>query len=395
MPKNKGIAKGRTGPSQPKTKIFIEAIPLVSEKPSGISHALAGLVAAIVRNPAARQKYEVVLVAPKRGLHLLDRWPGLKECKRQGLPFRMRIMQGLMRVHLLPPMDVLLGKGIYLFGNYMNWPVTKRSTSFTYIHDVAFALHPQFVSPPLQRMLMAKVPGFIKQTDYVITVSESSRAEIQAQFGVADDRMLVLHNGVDTELFRPYGQKRIADVRKKYGIDKPYFLFVSNIEPRKNIVRMLQALQQLPPDQALVMVGGDGWLNDEVFREIDKARAADYSIIKPQTFVPDEDVAVLMSGAIALVHPALHEGFGMPPVEALATGVPVVVSDIPSLKEVAGKAGTYCDPMDVASIAQAMRQVLSLSPANRQAQAKRGILQARRFSWEDTATTFVAFLDSI
>lgn len=377
-----------------RTRIFVEAIPLASEKPSGISHALAGLVSALARDEGAMRHYEIVLVAPKRGLHLLNRWPGLKDCTRKGLPFRMRIMQGLMRVHMLPPMDLLLGKGIYLFGNYMNWPVTRRSRSFTYIHDVAFALHPEFVSPPLQRMLMAKVPGFIKQTDVVITVSDSSKREIQKTFAVPDERVLVLYNGVDTSLFKEYDMQTVEAVRQKYDIDQPYFLFVSNIEPRKNIVRLLKAFQQMPKDFALVLVGGDGWLNEDVFREIDTTRRAGYTVIRPNSFVPDEDVAVLMSGARALVHPALHEGFGMPPVEALAAGAPVVVSDIPSLREVVGNAGLYCDPHQTESIYEAMRQASLLSDNDRQKRVQEGILHIRRFSWEASAQKFVHFLET-
>ena len=130
-----------------RTKLFVEAIPLVEERPSGIGHSLAGLVTALVRNAAFQERYEIVLVVPKRALHRLDVWPELKSCSRKGLPIRMRILNGLMKFHLLPPMDLLLGRGVYLFGNFKNWPISKKSVSYTYVHDICFALHPDFVAP--------------------------------------------------------------------------------------------------------------------------------------------------------------------------------------------------------------------------------------------------------
>ncbi|HYH74969.1 MAG TPA: glycosyltransferase family 1 protein [Candidatus Saccharimonadales bacterium] len=380
--------------SRERTKIFVEAIPLVAERPSGISYAVLGLVSALANDPALQERYEVVLVAPKRGLHLLDRWPSLQGCTRKGLPLRMRIIQGLMRVHMLPPMDLLLGRGVYLFGNFMNWKVTKRSVSLTYIHDIAFALFPHFVSPKLQRMLMAKVPGFIAQTDYVITVSESSKQEIVEHFAVPDTKVLVLYNGVDAATYRPYGQTEVRRVKAKYDITKPYFLFVSSIEPRKNVQRLVEAFAALPEGYSLVIVGGSGWLNEDTLATIERLRQQGVSIIKPSQYVPNDEVSILMSGAVALVHPAFHEGFGMPPAEAMACGVPAIVSDIPSLREVTGDAGIYCDPQDTGSITAAMRQVLSLSPAERTSITKKGIIRAKQFSWEKSAVMLGDFLDT-
>jgi glycosyltransferase involved in cell wall biosynthesis len=376
----------------PKTKFFVEAIPLVANRPSGITYSIVGLVSALASDPDFTARYEIVLVTPKRGLHKLDRWETLKDCSRKGLPLRMRIIQGLMRVHLLPPMDLLLGKGVYLFGNFMNWKVTKRSQSLTYIHDIAFALYPQFVSPKLQRMLIKKVPGFIKQTDYVITVSESSKREISDFFHVKDDRILVLYNGVDTDLYRHYDDQRVQAVKAKYGVDKKYFIFVSSIEPRKNVQSLVEAFAQLPHDYALLLIGGSGWLNEKALAAIETARKSGVTIIKPNEYVPNEDVSVLMSGAEALVHPAFHEGFGMPPVEGMAAETPVVVSDIPSLREVVGDAGIYCDPEDAASIAAAMKRTLALSSTQKTALVKKGILRVRQFSWKASGRKLYDFL---
>lgn len=373
--------------------IYVESIPLVEERPSGVAHSLAGLVTELAHNLRIAGQYEVVLVAPKRALHKLDRWPGLASCRRVGLPMRMRILNGLMKFRLLPPMDLLLGRGVYLFGNFKNWPVSKHSVSLTYIHDICFALYPQFVSPKNQQMLIKNVPKFIKQTTYVITVSESSKQEVMDYYHLPDEKVLVLYNGVDSSLYRPYSAEEVADVTKRYGISGKYFLFVSNIEPRKNVGSLVSAFSSLPKDYTLVIVGASGWLNEDVLAKIDEVKKQGKKIIKPDTFVSDEDVAKLMSGALALVHPAFHEGFGMTPAEALAAGTPVVVADIPVLREVVGDAGIYCDPHSVESIADAMRQVAALAQADKKSLIAKGYGRSKKFTWDASVERLLDFLD--
>ena len=375
-----------------KTLFFVEAIPLVEDKPSGVSHAIAGLIAALASNRAFTEQYEIVLIAPKRGLHKLDRWPGISKCSRKGLPLRMKIINGLIKFHLLPPMDILLGRGVYLFGNFKNWPVTKRSLSLTYIHDMCYAFFPEFVSPKNQQFLMKNVPRFIKQTNYIITVSESAKKEIVEYYGMDPEKIVVLYNGVDRTLFKPHSAAAIKKVKKKYEIAKDYFLFVGNIEPRKNLANLIRAFRELPKDRSLVLVGGSGWLNEEVLAEIDRSRNEGFDIIKPATFVPDEDVAALISGAVAMVHPAFHEGFGMPPVEAMATGTPLVVSDIPSLREVIADAGVYANPLDVADIAKAMKYIAHMKTPERDRLLKKGIIRAEQFSWQKSGQKLMEFL---
>lgn len=378
--------------SQPKTKFFVESIPLVEEKASGVSHALAGLVGALIKDPNFTKNYEIVLVAPKRGLHKLDRWPDLKHCTRKGLPLKMRILSGLMKFRLLPPMDLLLGRGVYLFGNFKNWPVTKKSVSFTYLHDICFALHPDFVSPPLQKMLMQKMPKYMAQTDYVIAVSEASRQEIIDHYKLPPEKIVVLYNGVDRSMYYPRSQKEVDATTKRYGIKTPYYLAVGNIEPRKNLKRLVTAYATLPHDTTLVLVGADGWLNQDIWTAIEEAKAAGAYIMKPKKYVSDDDVAALMTGAIALPQVSIHEGFGMPPAEALSTQTPVVCSDLPVLHEVVGDAGIYCDQYDIDAIAEALTKARKLSPGARKKLADAGIKRVEKFNWQASAAKLVHIL---
>lgn len=383
-------------PTARKTKLFVEAVPLVDRQISGVPHALAGLVAALAANKAITDAYEIVLVAPKGRMHLLDRWKGLETCTRKAIPMKFRIMNGLGRRGLLPPMDLLLGSGVYLFGNFFNWPLTKRSTSFTYIHDICFAVHPEFVQPDNQKSLARNVPRYIRQTDYVITVSKSARQEIIDTFKVQPDRVLVVYNGANSDIYKPYPVSEVVKTRARYGLkDQPYLMYIGNIEPRKNLVRLVQAMGKLPSEYALLMVGSDGWLNEGVFEEIERANKAGRKVLKPRSYVSDEDLVRLLSGATALVLPSLYEGFGMPPLEAMMAKRPVVVSDIPPLREVADGVGVYCDPTSVDSIAKAMKKVIDLIPTERQKLIEKGYKHAQSFTWEQSTAAIVeALLDA-
>lgn len=371
-----------------KTKLFIEAVPLVDRQMSGIPHALAGLVAALAANKQVSQQFEIVLVAPKNRLHLLDRWQGLETCTRKAIPMKFRVMNGLGRRGLLPPMDLLLGKGVYLFGNFFNWPLTKQSRSLTYIHDICFALYPELVQPDNQKMLAKNVPRYIRQTDHIIAVSETSRREIVRTFGVPAKKVIVVYNAVNPLYAKAFTQKEVEQSQAKYGLDgKKYFVFIGNIEPRKNLVRCLEALEKLPKEVSLIMIGSDGWLNDEVFRRIDAANKGGRLVVKPKHYVDDEAAAQLLQGSLGLAMPSIYEGFGMPALEALTAGKPAVLADIPQLREVAGEIAFYCNPQSVSSIVVALKKVTTLTSAQRRDFAKKAKTQAAQFSWEQSAQT--------
>jgi glycosyltransferase involved in cell wall biosynthesis len=183
-------------------------------------------------------------------------------------------------------------------------------------------------------------------------------------------------------------------MEQKYGVTKPYLMFLSNVEPRKNIDRLLAAYEAAVADQSvsLLIVGADGWLNTATAATIERLRARGYEIIWPDAYVPDADLPALLSGAQALVHPALYEGFGISPLQAMACGTNVIVSNTTSLPEVAGKAGIYVDPLNTESITLAIRKAL----AAKGLQPKKKILaQAARFSWQKAAAELHDIIDNL
>ena len=378
-------------------KIYIEAIPLVEPRPSGVGHSLAGLAAALATHNDL--PYEIVLVAPKRALHELDKWPKLKQCSRKGMPVRMKILNGLIKYHLLPRVDWLVGRGVYIFGNFKNWPLSDSSKSITFIHDICYALHPEFVSPANQRFLENNIPYFMKRTNIIVTVSKQSKQEICSYYKLSPERVAVVYNGVDLAAYHKISGAQVARVKKQYHIDKPYFIYIGNIEPRKNLTRLIKAFSDMDGARmgkiALVLVGGSGWLNEDTNQLIDEQIKHGIHIIRPAKYVADEDVRVLISDAIALVQPSIHEGFSMPPLEALAAGTLAAVSNIPVHTEILGNNASYFDPYSEQSIKLALSAILNLRSEKIAERKKNGISRSHLFSWENSANQLVEVIKMI
>ncbi|MDQ4078327.1 MAG: glycosyltransferase family 4 protein, partial [Chloroflexota bacterium] len=179
-------------------------------------------------------------------------------------------------------------------------------------------------------------------------------------------------------------------IRQKYNLPAIYALFVGTIEPRKNLVSLLKAFRitrERHPNLKLVLAGKKGWLYEEVFQTLHKL-GLESEVIR-LGFVPDEDLPALYSAARYFVYPSLYEGFGLPVLEALACGTPVICSDRSSLPEVAGDAAILVAPDEIGALVQAMERVL-IDSTLRQAMRERGIEQARRFSWERAAKETLA-----
>ena len=194
--------------------------------------------------------------------------------------------------------------------------------------------------------------------------------------------------GVDTEKFYPCrDRERIEAVKNSLGINGEYFLYVGTIEPRKNLRRLISAysliVRKIGADAPkLVLAGGKGWLNDDIYSRV-KALALEDMVIFTE-YVPSEDMTPLISGATAFVFPSLYEGFGMPPLEAMACGVPVLVSGEASLPEVTGDCALVCDAYSVKSIASGMYRLFADGKL-RKTLAEKGHKRAGVFTWERSA----------
>ena len=304
------------------------------------------------------------------------------------LPIPTRLMYKVWSVFGAPKVDSLLGGvDIYHATNYFLPPV-KRAKRVLTIHDIAFKKHPELCSPKIVGPFSEGVAGFARAADAVIADSESTRRDIIEMLGVRENRVHTVHLAVEDGL-APMPRE---EARKIAGRKNPYLLFVSTIEPRKNVQGIIKAFERIQDDfpHDLMLAGARGWMPESFWRELSGHSAR---ILTPG-FVAQRDMRAVFSAADAFVFPSYYEGFGLPVLEAMACGCPVITANNSSLPEVAGDAAEYCDANDIDSIANAMRRVLSDS-ALRESMSQRGLAQAAKFSWKKTAEQTAAVYRSV
>ncbi len=251
------------------------------------------------------------------------------------------------------------------------------------VHDLCFIRHPEWF--PASKIIYYRlfIGPTARKADLVLADSQSTAADIRALLLIPGHRIRVIPLGVGAEFYpRPEEERRAA--REKYGLHEPFFLFVGTLEPRKNLVRLIQAWDKaydsgLPH---LVIAGRQGWKADPIFAAIRQIRNTD--ALHLPGFVPEEDLPALLSAAQAFLWPSLMEGFGLPPLEAMACGTPVLTSNVSSIPEVTGHAAMLVDPTSQDQLSQAM---VALAHDHRlcSALAETGQRQAALFSWDKTA----------
>ncbi|MDL2341607.1 MAG: glycosyltransferase family 1 protein [Patescibacteria group bacterium] len=382
----------------PKTKLFIEASAICETRISGVGQVTLSTIIELAKNDAFLQRFKIVLLIPSgtRGSLQQHSLP-MHNVETKVIHLEKHIFHRLLVYRLLPPMDLLFGKGIYLFPNFKNWPV-YHSNSLTYIHDVAFRLYPETVQRKNLKMLKHNVPLWVKRTTRIITVSSSSKQEIIHELGVDTDKVNVVPNGVDTTYFRPMPKIETDDIKQQYGIQGNYLLYVGNIEPRKNISRLLDAYAGLPEnlrdEYSLVLVGGGGWGKDDIESKIVTLQGDGFNIIRPDVYVPDAHLPYLYSGASLLTHVALHEGFGLSVLQAMACKTPVLASDIAVLHEVADLAATYVNPLKISDITDKMSTVLQ-DKKLQQRLITLGTKRVAEYSWKESSKKLVKIIERL
>lgn len=251
------------------------------------------------------------------------------------------------------------------------------------IHDLAYLRYPH-VHPRGRRIYLSAFTRFtVRRARAVIAVSEYTRGEIGRLLRVPDERTHVIYEGVDAD-FCPLPQDQVEAFRRRRGLPEHYLLYVGNLEPRKNLVRLVQAYAGLADKGGtrLVLAGARGWGYGDLFQAVDQLGLSG-RVLFPG-FVPREELPLWYNGAQAFVYPSLYEGFGLPPLEAMACGIPVIVSTAASLPEVVGEAGLQVPPEDVQALTAALQRLLTDKDL-KASLVERGLAQAQRFTWERMA----------
>lgn len=263
-------------------------------------------------------------------------------------------------------------------------PVQRGTRTLLTVHDLSFVRAPETAVPSLKAYLDRVVPRSVARADHILSDSEATRQDLIELYNTPPSKISVLYSGVDPT-FAPASPAEMAAVRVRYNIgDAPFILSIGTVQPRKNYERLIEAFHRLQiPGLKLVIAGGKGWLDSGVY-----ARVTDLSLqdrVHFLGFAADEALPALYSAASVFAFPSLYEGFGLPVIEAMACGTPVVCSNTSSVPEVAGDAALLIDPFDIDGLSVALRRVLE-DTALRRDLTDRGRVQAARFTWDTAAS---------
>jgi glycosyltransferase involved in cell wall biosynthesis len=302
------------------------------------------------------------------------------------------------RARLPIPIETAIGRvDLFHEPDFVLPPTLPRTPTVLTVHDLTFVRDPESAFPRLRRYLNCVVPRSVARATHVLADSAATKNDLVELFHTSPDKITVLYGGVDARFAPVRDPERLAAVRAKYNIGlDPFILGIGTIQPRKNFRRLVQAFSHLRPpafasDLKLVIAGGKGWLYDDIFAEV-KRLGLEGCVLFPG-FVDDDDLPTLYSAAEMLAFPSIYEGFGLPILEAMACGTPVVTSVTSSLPELAGDAALLVEPTDVDAIAAALRRLLQEANLRHRLVAA-GFDQARKFTWEKAAAQLLEIYTS-
>lgn len=362
--------------------IAIDASRATGNRPTGTEYYARRLIQSLLEvNDAQSNPHQITLYF--RDTPQPDLFPRSTNVKQVVLPWR----RGW--THLRLAMELWKTRPDLTFVPAHTLPFLFPGKALVTVHDLGYKYFPE-AHPFLQRCYLDLTTRHSQaRATKILADSQATAADLRRFYGTAADKIKILYPGADQEPLRSRAD-HIAQVREKYRLPQRYFLFIGTLQPRKNIRRIVQAFaqcQQTTSDgnTAMVLAGGKGWLYDERWLQ-------DVENIRTLGYIDESDKAGLLRGALALVYPSLHEGFGFPAIEAMICGTPVITSNLSSLPEIVGDAGLLVDPLDVDTIAVAMRRISD--DANlRSTLIDRGHRRAAAFSWAQAAERLLQVLE--
>ena len=319
-----------------------------------------------------------------------DRWPNFAvRLTRPHTPL-VRIPLTLSRELRRHPVDLLHVQ--YTAPPFAPCPIV------TTIHDLAFEHLPETFNRRSWMQLRLTVRNTARRAAQIITVSEYSRQDIIKTYGIRPELITVTPEAASEDFRRVNDGNEVRLMRETYGIERDYILSLSSIQPRKNLVRLIEAyslLRQSHPEgklPQLVLAGKRGWLDNEIMRAAQRDELS--ADIRFTGYVADEHLNALYSGAVCFVYPSYFEGFGLPILEAMKCGTPVVAGNRTSIPEVSGEAALLFDPFDLHSLVEALKQILNDSEYRATLSAK-GLKRANEFSWQRAARLTLAVYEKV
>jgi glycosyltransferase involved in cell wall biosynthesis len=282
-----------------------------------------------------------------------------------------------------------------LFHSPFGLPIVCPSPGIATIHDLCFITHPETFTHRMRTYFRLFIPRSARRARIVLTVSETSRRRLVELFGIPETKVRVVPNGIAADFHPIRDPRRLADVRKAHGLPERFILYVGTREPRKNVVTLLRACQRLWARgcvEKLVLVGRRGWLSEPIEEFVRRAGLDDRVVFAG--YLPRRDLPAVYSAATLFVFPSICEGFGLPPVEAMACGTPVVASNASALPEVLGTAARLVNPLDPAGLALAIEEVLDDERLRERLRAD-GFERATMYRWDAAARRVLQIYEEV
>lgn len=362
-------------------------VHLLSTTHTGIQHYIRALVPELV---AQATSHDMVLYGEPSQLPVCAgervRWVSASRPLRSGVQRVLWEQTMLPRLLRRDRVDVFFSPAFIL-------PMCWGGAGVVTVHDLNFEVSPETIHPIRRAYLRRITRRSVHRARKVIAISQSTASDIVRLYGVPDEKIAVIPYGLDA-IFTPDNARALEPmVRQRYPLPERFLLFVGTLEPRKNLPRLLEAYAlarqhaDLPP---LVLAGAPGWQHERILAQARELGVGSHIVFAG--YIPREHLPGVYAAASALLYPSLYEGFGLPPLEAMGCGTPVLVSNTSAMPEVVGDGGVLVDPRDVQQIAEGIVR-MTQDEVLRQEIAERGLERAKRFRWEEAARRTLGVLE--
>ncbi|MAB91591.1 MAG: hypothetical protein CMJ90_19395 [Planctomycetes bacterium] len=365
----------------------------------GIGRYVRNLVPALLdADPELQLRLYGVFWRNRKEVLAAHEWPDPQRAEFCGAPIPARLIPLLGRVLPISARTFTGPFDLFHDTDYAVTPV-RGAPRIATLYDTAYLRDRGFVSETQSRHMHEIVRNLVKGVSRVITISEFAKQDLVEAFDLDPERVSVTYLGVDPVFHKEHSADEVAAALDAYGLTPPYCMYLGTLEPRKNLVRLVRAfarMLEIAPEQHLVLIGRKGWAHERVFGMVEELGIGDH--VRWLGQVPDQDAALLLKGAAVMAYPSLYEGFGLPALEGMAAGVPVLSSDSHALREVCGDGALLVDPHDEDAIYEGLR-MLALDRGEAHEIAERGRRRAQKFTWaacgQATATAYRAALEGV
>lgn len=369
-------------------RIGIDIRSLIEKSPSGVTEYTNLLLTNLMRMDKENQ----YLLFYNSWHHLPENLLKIFKCSNvevKSFHWPNKIFNSSLVILNYPQIDRLLGGVDLLFVpnlNFLTW--SRECKKIITVHDLSFIRYPEFYSKKGQFWhKITKPKKIFNDADKIIAVSKNTKSDLINLYDIEANKVEVIHSGINLDFFQKLAPDQLTKIREKYEISKPYIFTLSNLEPRKNIESLILAFDYFRKkykfDYQLVIAGGEAWTQNKKIHVLAK-QSSFYTDIKFLGYIPSSDKPALYQAASVFVYPSFYEGFGFPPLEAMASGVSVVCSDSSSLPEVAKDAALLFDSYNVSELVEVIFQILTDKKLKRKL-IEKGKEQVKSFSWEKTA----------